>query len=219
MNIARLITEQQAVVGSPLFAVSLVAVRCADTPVMVLLHWHRLQTATPLLPGLVPQIRSLPGSAIQVNERWQRLAQVEEAALEAAWQTGAWDLQRTTHRACNLPTSSATEATEWRRAFGDYRLDVDDSREHLLDDGAPDRAELMALAARRGFTRWLFRPVAGGLWRQTADDITLRADGSRLPPCPVGSEGGLADARTLRRSPVSRTTFRLGRGAGLIRAG
>ncbi|MEZ5739777.1 MAG: diguanylate cyclase [Burkholderiaceae bacterium] len=176
MNVFRLIAEQQAAVGSPLFAVSLVAVRCADTPVMLLLHWHRLQAAVPSLPGLTPQLRSLPGSAIQINERWQRLAQVEAAALDAAWQAGAWDLQRTIHRACNLPSSTATEATDWRRAFGDYRLDADDDREHLLDDGAPDRAELMALAARRGYTRWLFRPVAGGLWQQTADDVTLQSD-------------------------------------------
>lgn len=62
----------------------------------------------------------------------------------------------------------------------------------------------MHLAARRGYVRWLFRPVKGGLWRTLDEpDDTLDADGGRQPPCPVMPEHRRQDGR-------GRTVYRLG---------
>lgn len=62
----------------------------------------------------------------------------------------------------------------------------------------------MQLAARRGYVRWLFRPVKGGVWRTLDEpDDTLDADGGREPPCPVTPEPRRAGGR-------GRTVYRLG---------
>jgi hypothetical protein len=50
---------------------------------------------------------------------------------------------------------------------------------------APDADELLNVAARRGYLTWTFRPVHGGIWKEFADDATLRPDGTREPPCPI----------------------------------
>jgi hypothetical protein len=54
---------------------------------------------------------------------------------------------------------------------------------------------------------WLFRPVHGGIWKDVADDVTLRPDGTREPPCPVLP---LPTAGGKRR----RTVYRFGVGHG-----
>lgn len=212
MDILRWIDEQVAAVRSPLFAVSLTAVPRADTPLLLFLHWHGFHRSTPLaLAGVPPAMRSMPGSALQINDSWQRVEELDCSALDAAWQLGAWDLERSIRRGCNALAAAPIEAEECRRAFGDYETTVADNDEHLLDDGAPDRRELMALAARTGYIRWLFRPVAGGLWAETAQDVTLDDDGRRRPPCPVTPADPRVSQRVLRRPQGSRTTYCLGR--------
>jgi hypothetical protein len=59
---------------------------------------------------------------------------------------------------------------------------------------APDRADLMQLAAQLGYVRWPFRPVKNGLWSQT--------DGGRVADCPVS-------ARPAVGPRVSRTRYQL----------
>ncbi len=217
MDILRWINDQLDAVKTPLFAVSVTAVPRSDTPLLLFLHWHGFHRSTPLaIPGLKPALRSMPGSALQINERWQRLEEIECSALDAAWQLGAWDLERSIRRGCNELAAAPVEAEECRRAFGDYEYCGDAREEHLLDDGAPDRTELMALAARTGYVRWLFRPVSGGLWAETAQDVTLEEDGRRRPPCPVSPADPRVSSRVLRRPQGSRTMYRLGRGGDTV---
>ena len=64
-----------------------------------------------------------------------------------------------------------------RQAFGDY---PDSAPDEALVDGAPDRGELMQMAADAGYVRWLFRPVKGGLWRALDEpDDTLERSNRR----------------------------------------
>lgn len=212
MDILRWINEQVAAVKTPLFAVSITAIPKSDTPLLLFLHWHGFRRATPLaLPGIKPDVRSIPGSAVQINERWRRIEEVECSALDAAWQLGAWDLQRHIHRGCNAVAAAQTEADQCRRAFGEYPSGREAREHYLLDDGAPDRSELMAMAARSGYMRWLFRPVSGGVWGQISDDVTLSSDGRRAPPCPVAPADPHVASRVLRRPQGSLMTYRFGR--------
>lgn len=145
----------------------------------------------------------MPGSALQIDEPWFTFDHVEWALLDAAWRLGAWDLERLEHRACNQIGASVREALACRQAFGDYG----DRNEHDLHlvDGAPERDALMRLAADRGYVRWQFRPVKGGLWRTLEEpDDTLDADGGRRQPCPVGP-------LPRRAGRHGRTVYQLGR--------
>lgn len=200
MDILANIDAQIAAVGLPLYAVTVSAVPRRHTPILLLLHWHGFR-ADPA-PGLErPRRRPVPGSALQLNHPWQDLAEIEQALLEAAWQLGAWDLERQVRRPCNQVSASAREALECRQAFGANPFAPEDEG-HLIAE-APDRAELMQLAAARGYVRWQFRPVRGGLWREAAEDDTLAGDGGRQPPCPVSAQP--------TQAPIRRTVYRLGR--------
>lgn len=101
--------------------------------------------------------------------------------LDAAWQLGAWDVERIERRACNVIGASAAQALACRQAFGDYREDA--ARASRIFDDNIDRTRLMQLAAHRGYVRRLFRPVKGGLWQGLDEpDDTLDEDGGRTPP-------------------------------------
>lgn len=183
MDILHSITTQMTVVRLPLFAVTLTAVPRPDTPLLLLLHWHGFRPAgRPAADGGAAR-QAVPGSALQINTPWRALEEIDLAMLDAAWQLGAWDMERLQRRACNDIGTSAREALECRQAFGDNPFAPEDE-EHLLAE-APDRADLMRLGAARGYVRWQFRPVRGGLWQQFAEDDTLSPDGGRTPPCPV----------------------------------
>lgn len=201
MDILTSIRAQIDAVRLPLYAVTVTAVRRPDTPLLLMLHWHgfRRDEATGPEPA---RRRAVPGSALQLNARWHALEEIDGAMLDAAWQLGAWDMERSVRRGCNDAGASAREAHECRQAFGDNPL-APDSDAHLVAE-APDRDELMQLAARRGYVRWLFRPVRAGLWRAIADDDTLDADGGRTPPCPVAPRA----PGEPQRAPV---VYRLGR--------
>lgn len=180
MDILTSIRDQIEAVRLPLYAVTVTAVRRPDTPLLLLLHWYGFRKMEGTQP---PRRRAVPGSALQLNPRWLALEEIDSAMLDAAWQLGAWDMERSVRRGCNEVGASAREAHECRQAFGDNPL-APSSEEHLVAE-APDRDELMQLAARRGYVRWLFRPVQAGLWRGIAEDDTLDAEGGRTPPCPV----------------------------------
>lgn len=207
MEILHSITSQMAAVGLPLYAVTLTAVPTPDTPLLLMLHWHgfRADERTPLAGH--PRHRPVPGSAIQINAAWHRLEEVDLAMLDAAWQLGAWDMERLQRRACSSIGASAREALECRQAFGDNPFAAGDET-HLLAE-APDRSDLMRLGAACGYVRWLFRPVRGGLWRDLAEDDTLTAEGGRYPPCPI--RPNLTPAGRNRRM-----VYRLGRVARIV---
>jgi hypothetical protein len=185
MDILNFIRTQADAVRLPLVAVSLTALPRANTPVLLMLHWHgfRAEAEPPVAPGAPPPRRAVPGSALQINDPWETLPALDASMLDAAWQLGAWDLMREARRACNTVGVPDREALECRQAFGDDPLQPA-SEDHLIAE-APDRHELRELGARIGYLRWIFRPVAGGLWREVAEDDTLRPDGRRDPPCPV----------------------------------
>jgi len=186
MDLFDRLQEQISSVRLPLFAVTVSAVAQVNTPLVALLHWHGFRRATPLvLPGVEIPPRPVPASAFQIDAPWHDFEAVDTLLLDAAWQCGAWELERIERRGCNEIGASAAEALACRQAFGDYA----DGGQHLID-AAAEREQLMELAARKGYLRWLFRPVLGGLWRepkeaQAPDDDTLDRDGGRRSPCPV----------------------------------
>lgn len=212
MEIFQKIAAQIAGVGLPLYAVTLTAVPRADTPLLLFLHWHGFRRAEAgRRPEARPAYRSVPGSALQLNDRWQSVEEIDRAMLDAGWRLGAWDVERDERRACNHVGASAGEALECRQAFGDHP--GEEAAEGLVLAEAPDRDALMRFGADKGYVRWLFRPVRGGVWRSIADDDTLAPDGGREPPCPVAprTRQGLAPGRK-----TARTVYRLGRISRII---
>ncbi|MBX3649176.1 MAG: hypothetical protein KF853_10660 [Rhodocyclaceae bacterium] len=205
MDIFGKIAAQMNAVGLPLFAVTVTAVPRADTPLLLILHWHGFRREAPTGPDRPAPVRAVPGSALQMNDRWQAIETIDAAMLDAGWQLGAWEVEREERRACNWIGASEREALECRQAFGEHPLAGEDL--HLVAD-VPDLADLMELGAAVGYVRWTFRPARGGLWRETADDDTLATDGSRQPPCPIMPQGP-------RGGRESRTRYRLGRASRL----
>ncbi|MCS6786869.1 MAG: diguanylate cyclase [Thiobacillaceae bacterium] len=184
MDLITAIRTQIEAVRLPVYAVTLTALTHPHTPVLLQLHWHGFR-CEPAAAGR-RSLHPVPSSLLQLNEAWRSLQELEQSLLEAAWQLGAWDLQRSIRRACNDVAASAREAVECAQAFGSNPFAPLDEALTLAE--APDRLELMQLAAHKGYVRWLFRPVRGGIWRATAEDETLDAEGGRAPPCPVRAE-------------------------------
>jgi hypothetical protein len=195
MDVFDRISGQLDAMRLPLFAVTLTAVPRADTPVLLMLHWHGFRRSERPAAGR-RALAPVPGSALQINERWDGLQALDEAMLEAAWRMGAWELDREERRACATAGARERESLECRQAFGETAYG-----EAAMVAEAPDREDLLALGAAIGYIRWLFRPVQGGLWRQTAEDDTLSAEGGRPLPCPVApqSPAGAGSARTRYR--------------------
>ncbi|MEX3843719.1 diguanylate cyclase [Paraburkholderia sp. BR10882] len=205
MDLFDRLREQAESVRLPLFAVTVSAAAQVNTPLVAILHWHGFRRATPLvLPDVEIPARPVPGTAIQIDAPWQSVEAVDAMLLDAAWQFGAWEVERIVRRGCNTIGAGGAEALACRQAFGDYGSDI--PPDGALIDGAGDRDGLMRLAARRGYVRWLFRPVKSGVWRalDEADD-TLDADGGRQPPCPVHPQ-----PRSAHKRALGRTVYRLG---------
>ncbi|MEX3948977.1 diguanylate cyclase [Paraburkholderia sp. EG287B] len=205
MDLFDRLREQAESVRLPLFAVTVSAAAQVNTPLVAILHWHGFRRATPLmLPGVEIPARPVPCTAVQIQAPWQSVEAVDAMLLDAAWQFGAWEVERIERRGCNTIGAGAAEALACRQAFGDYGSDI--PPDEALIDGANDRDGLMRLAARRGYVRWLFRPVKSGVWRalDEADD-SLDADGGRQPPCPVEPQ-----SRSARERAPGRTVYRLG---------
>jgi hypothetical protein len=184
MEILERIEEQIAASGLPLVGITLAAVPCPDTPLILTLHWHGFirEKLAELEQAEAVSYTPLPSSALQLNDRWRDLVAVDRAAMEAAWELGAWDVARAERKGCMRPGAPSTEALECLQAFGAFPFGINGNQVVVAD--APDADELLRLAASRGYLMWLFRPVSGGIWAEVADDATLTSRGRRPPPCP-----------------------------------
>ena len=184
MEILERIEEQIAASGLPLVGITLAAVPCPDTPLILTLHWHGFirEKLAEVEQAEAVSYTPLPSSALQLNDRWRDLVAVDRAAMEAAWALGAWDVARAERKGCMRPGAPSTEALECLQAFGAFPFGINGNQVVVAD--APDADELLQLAARRGYLMWLFRPVSGGIWAEVADDATLSSRGRRPPPCP-----------------------------------
>ena len=185
MQLLDRIEDQIAATGLPLVGITLAAVPCPDTPIILTLHWHGfIKEKLADVEGAQPVTYTpVPSSALQVNDRWDDLAKVDQATLDAAWQMGAWDVSRAEQPACTRPGAKAIEPLECLQAFGAYPYGV--NGKHLVVSDTPDSDELIQVAARRGYLMWMFRPVSGGIWREVTVDATLSPQGRRAGPCPL----------------------------------
>ena len=201
MEILESITEQIACNRLPLVGVTVAAVSCPDTPVILTLHWHgfikepRVDTDEGNTLALTP----VPSTSLQINERWNDLIDLETATMEAGWELGAWDVVRSERPACLRPGAPAREAIECLQAFGTCPT-IYAGKELVLSD-APDVDELIKVAGHAGYLCWQFRPVYCGLWAGVHQDASLNADGTRTPQCPLTPTrpNGDAPGRTVYR--------------------
>lgn len=215
MQIFDRVLDQVHSVRLPVVAVSLTAVPRVNTPVLLMVHWHgfakpqrdRGPGPDTAAGGAPEALAGVPGSALQLSDSWMALEHLDDAMLEAAWQFGAWDLVREERRGCNTAGASGQEAMECRQAFASHPFG-EEADDYMLTE-APDQADLMHLGARVGYVRWQFRPVRNGLWKELAQDDTLREDGSRELPCPVVAKPPVG-------VKVSRTCYHLGRRSRIV---
>lgn len=185
MELLERIENQIAATHLPLVGVTLAAVPCPDTPIILTLHWHGfIKEKLADIEGAQPvAFTPIPSSALQVNERWDDLVAVDQATLDAAWQMGAWDVARAERPGCLRPGARDSEPMECRQAFGAFPYGV--NGQQLVVSDAPDSDELLKLAAVKGYLMWLFRPVSGGIWGDVAEDATLSPEGRRAGRCPL----------------------------------
>lgn len=184
MRILECIEGQILATNLPLVGITLAAVPCPDTPLILTLHWHGfikeklvdIEEAEPV------SYTPIPSSALQLNDRWTSLLAIDCAAMDAAWELGAWDVARAERPGCMRPGAQSTEALECLQAFGSFPSSMAGTQ--LVVSDAPDAEELVQLAAQRGYLMWAFRPVKGGIWADYADDATLGPEGTRAGPCP-----------------------------------
>jgi hypothetical protein len=197
----------------PLVAITVAAVPYANTPVVLTLHWHgfvemRLAEVT---DANVVAYQPVPSSALQINERWDRLDELENAVLDVAWELGSWDLARTEALPFVRPGASEQESFECLGAFGSNPIAIEGQPPVVAD--VPDADDLIEAASRAGYLSWLFRPVRGGVWAEVAEDDTLEEGGYRNPPCPYLATPP-APKRLARRRP-RRVIYQFGRSTRL----
>ena len=208
MNLLETITEHIAAKPLPLVAITVAAVPCPDTPVILTLHWHGFveEKLVEVEEAETVAYTPIPSSALQVNHRWSDLATLDRAAMEAGWELGAWDVARAERAGCARPGAQSSEALECLQAFGSFPYGLNDFQAVITE--APDAADLISLATRRGYLMWMFRPVYRGIWAEYADDSTLGADGTRTPPCPIESVPpvGHRQGKTVYRFGISGST-------------
>ena len=184
----------------PLVGVTIAAVPYANTPVVLTLHWHgfvetRLADVT---DANVVAYQPVPSSALQVNERWDRLDELENDVLDVAWQLGSWDLARVEALPFIRAGASEQESFECMGAFGTPPVLLDGQPPVVAE--VPDAGDLIEAAGRTGYLQWVFRPVRGGLWADVSEDDTLEDGGYRNPTCPyVATPTRLGETREPRR--------------------
>ena len=112
MELLERIEGQIAATGLPLVGITLAAVPCPDTPIILILHWHGfIKEKLADVEGAEPvAFTPIPSSALQVNDRWSDLFKVDQAALDAAWQMGAWDVAREERPGCARPRRTRQRA-------------------------------------------------------------------------------------------------------------
>jgi hypothetical protein len=197
----------------PLVAVTVAAVPFANTPVVLTLHWHgfvetRLADVT---DANVVAYQPVPSSALQVNDRWDGMDQLENEVLDVAWELGSWDLARVEALPFVRPGASEQESLECMSAFGTHPMTIDGQPPIVAE--VPDGDDLIEAASRTGYLQWIFRPVRGGVWADVAEDATLEEGGYRNPPCPVLP----APTRLGRTRRPRRVVYQLGRCLRLVR--
>lgn len=210
MEILECITEQITGNRLPLVGVTVAALPCPDTPVILTLHWHgfRKEAASDGDESEAASRAPVPSTSLQVNERWNDLLDIDVATMEAGWELGAWDVVRAERPPCLRPGAPAAEALDCLRAFGTCPVAYEGMDLFVAD--APDMEELIQVAGQSGYLYWQFRPVHGGIWSDAQDDITLNGDGTRTPHCP------LAPVRP-QRDGKRRTVYRFGEPSGASR--
>jgi hypothetical protein len=184
MRVLECIQDQMSSTSFPLVAITLAAVPCPDTPVILTLHWHGFikEKLVDLEEAQAIAYNPIPSSALQLNDRWNNLIAVDTAAMEAAWTLGAWDVARAERPGCMRPGARGSEALECLQAFGAFPYGINGN--HVVVSDAPDADDLVQLAAHQGYLMWVFRPVKGSIWAEYADDATLGPEGTRTGPCP-----------------------------------
>lgn len=197
----------------PLVAVTVAAVPYANTPVVLTLHWHgfvetRLADVT---DANVVAYQPVPSSALQVNDRWDQLGELENEVLETAWELGSWDLARTEAPPFVRPGASEQESLECMGLFGTLPVAIEGQPPIVAD--VPDCDDLIEAASRSGYVQWLFRPVRGGVWAEVSEDVTLEDGGYRNPSCPVVP----APTATGQPRGSRRVVYQLGRCPRLVR--
>ena len=197
----------------PLVAITVAAVPFANTPVVLTLHWHgfietRLADVT---DANIVAYQAVPSSALQLNERWDGVSQLENEVLDVAWELGSWDLARVEALPFVRPGASEQESLECMSAFGAHPVAIDGQPPIVAE--VPDGEDLIAAASRTGYLQWMFRPVRGGVWADVADDATLEAGGYRNPPCPVIP----TPTRIGRNRRPRRVVYQLGRCPRLVK--
>src|SRR5258705_7355537 len=148
MELLDRIEDQLASTRLPLFAITLAAVPCPDTPVILTLHWHGFikEKLAELEQAETVAYTSIPSSALQLNERWQDLLTVDRAAMDAAWELGAWDVARAERPSVGRPGAESREALECLQAFGAFPFGVEGNQVVVAD--APDADDLRNVAPR-----------------------------------------------------------------------
>lgn len=197
----------------PLVGITVAAVPYANTPVVLTLHWHgfvetRLAEVT---DANVVAYQPVPSSALQINERWDGLADLENEVLDVAWELGSWDLARLEALPFVRPGASQQESFECMGAFGSLPLAIEGQPPVVAE--VPDANDLIAAASRSGYVQWVFRPVRGGVWASVAEDDTLEEGGYRNPPCPYVP----SPTRVGRTRRARRVVYQFGRCARLAR--
>jgi len=209
MHLIDLIETQLVSNRLPLVAVSCAAVPHANTPFVLTLHWHgfvEVRLADHEDAATVA-FQPVPSSALQVNERWDRFDDLEHALMEAAWELGAWDLARRDAPGFQRPGAETAEALDCMNAFGTLPIHLEGGLPYVTE--VPDSDDLLDCAGRAGYHQWTFRPVHGGLWTETSEDITLEPGGYRNPPCPLLSAPP-------ERAQRNRTVYQFGRAASIM---
>ena len=211
MDLLNLIETQMISNRLPLVAVTLAAVPHTNTPTVLTLHWHGLIELRLTEDTGAVAYQSVPSSALQVNERWDRFDDLDHEALETAWELGAWNLERVEAQPFARPGADTQETVMGMHAFGASPLSIDGDSPIVAD--VPDSEDLIHAASREGYVQWLFRPVRGGLWSEIAEDITLEPGGYRNPPCPLVSK---PVAPAAFRSNLRKVVYPFGRSRGMV---
>ena len=206
MNLLKLIEIQMISNRLPLVAVTLAAVPHTNTPTVLTLHWHGLIEVRLTDDSDAVAYQSVPSSALQVNERWDRFDDLDHEALETAWELGAWNLERVEAQPFARLGADAHETVMGMHAFGASPIYIDGDSPIVAD--VPDSEDLIHEASRGGYVQWLFRPVRGGLWSENADDVTLETGGYRNPTCPLLSQ---PVATAAFRASVRKVVYPFGR--------
>src|SRR5438067_6052170 len=127
----------------PLVGITVAAVPYANTPVVLTLHWHGFVETklADVTDANVIAYQSVPSSALQVNDRWDRFDQLENEILDVAWELGSWDLARTEAPPFVRPGASEQESLECMGAFGSLPVTIDGHPPVVAE--VPDGGELI----------------------------------------------------------------------------